>query len=304
MSDGVPAPGLPSGLAGRPLAPRDARVVFELIAATQRDEIGHVDIEEADIVADWQRPSHDLGARSWGVFDGPRLVGYAEVLGDDRGDAAVHPDHRGRGLGTQLARWMQETARAEGMELVGMTVPQGSPGDRLLAALGYHVRWTSWVLELPQGRSIPERTLPAGWEVRTARTDEHRTVWTIVEDAFGEWAARRRESWEDFSAEVMQRPGFEPWHVRVVTDPEGEVAGAVVVLLAGDCAYVDKLAVRRDLRHRGLAQALLVDAFATARGRGATRSELSTDSRTGALGLYERVGMVVSSTWLHRAIAL
>ena len=50
--------------------------------------------------------------------------------------------------------------------------------------------------------------------------------------------------------------------------------------------------------------ALLADAFANARAHGATRCELSTDSRTGALGLYERVGMVVTGTWVHRAVDL
>jgi len=30
-------------------------------------------------------------------------------------------------------------------------------------------------------------------------------------------------------------------------------------------------------------------------------SELSTDSRTGALGLYEKVGMQVTSVWRHWA---
>jgi hypothetical protein len=49
---------------------------------------------------------------------------------------------------------------------------------------------------------------------------------------------------------------------------------------------------------------MLVDAFAVARAHGATRSGLSTDSRTGALGLYEKVGMVVASNWVNRAIRL
>jgi ribosomal protein S18 acetylase RimI-like enzyme len=66
--------------------------------------------------------------------------------------------------------------------------------------------------------------------------------------------------------------------------------------------YISRLATRRDQRGRGLAQSLLVDAFAEARGRGATRFELSTDSRTGALGLYEKVGMEVTSVWVNRAI--
>ena len=46
-------------------------------------------------------------------------------------------------------------------------------------------------------------------------------------------------------------------------------------------------------------RALLVDAFERARDHGATVSELSTDSRTGALGLYEHVGMQVTQTWRH-----
>ncbi len=70
----------------------------------------------------------------------------------------------------------------------------------------------------------------------------------------------------------------------------------------GDLGYVAKLAVHRDHRGRGLARALLVDSFAVAREYGASRSELSTDSRTGALGLYEKVGMEVTSLWRHWAI--
>lgn len=35
---------------------------------------------------------------------------------------------------------------------------------------------------------------------------------------------------------------------------------------------------------------------------GATRAQLSTDSRTGALGLYEKVGMQVLDTWRYLSI--
>ena len=79
------------------------------------------------------------------------------------------------------------------------------------------------------------------------------------------------------------------------------VVGASVVQMGPDTGYIARLAVRRDRRGLGLARALLVDSFAAARAHGATRSELSTDSRTGALGLYEKVGMEVTSTWVHLA---
>jgi len=94
---------LPADLAERPLAMSDAHGVYLVMAASEAHDVGQVEIAEADIVADWQRPSYDLAASTVGVFDGERLVGYAEYMGDARGDASVHPDYRGRGIGSALA---------------------------------------------------------------------------------------------------------------------------------------------------------------------------------------------------------
>jgi GNAT superfamily N-acetyltransferase len=185
-----------------------------------------------------------------------------------------------------------------------MPVPQGSPGDVLLEGLGYHVRWTSWVLELPEGANIPARPLPDGYAVREARPEEYEAVWTVQEDAFLEWSVRERETFAQWEASVTLRPGFEPWNLRVVTDPAGGVVALALIQLNDQCGFIARLATRKDQRGRGLAQALLVDAFAVAAEHGATRSELSTDSRTGALSLYEKVGMKVTSTWVNRAIGL
>jgi len=301
---------LPEGVTSRPLNDGDARAVYEVMAAQELEDIGMVEIEEADIVGDWARPSFDVSTSTVGVFDDEELVGYAEVSGADRGDAAVHPAYRGRGIGTALADWMQERARATGASVIGMPVPEGSPGDRLLADLGYEVRWTSWVLQLPAGASIVERPLPEGYAVREADPSEYHAIHDVLEDAFLEWSVRERDSFEDFSAVVMGRPGFEPWQLRVVTDTAGEVVGvaSVTIFLPEDDrateAFISRLAVRRDQRHRGLAQALMVDAFAVARAHGAQTCALSTDSRTGALGLYEKVGMKVTSVWVNRAIHL
>jgi GNAT superfamily N-acetyltransferase len=288
----------------RPLTLEDANAVFQLIAAQQIDDIGEAVIDEADIVSDWQRPSHDLAESTVGVFDGNRLVGYAELSSADRGDAAVEPAYRGRGIGTFLEAWLQDRARARGSTVVGTPVPQGSHGDRFLESLGYRVRWTSWVLAMPDDRVIEEGDLPSGYSIRVATEQDYRAVWEVVEDAFLEWSDRQRQSYEDFAAQVMQRPGFEPWHVRVVTDSQGVVVGAACLVMSDDVGFVEKLAVHRDHRHQGLARALLADAFSEARAHGASRSELSTDSRTGALDLYEKVGMEVTSVWVNRAIDL
>ncbi|MEP9363094.1 GNAT family N-acetyltransferase [Nocardioides sp. CN2-186] len=300
----MPDMSLPAGLTSRPLVMSDARAVFEVMAAQEDHDTGEIAIEEADIVGDWQRPSYDVSAGTIGVFDGDRLVAYAELMGGSRGDAAVHPDHRGRGIGTALAGWMQQRTRDAGGTEIGMPVPQGSAGDRLLDALGYRVRWESWVLHLPEGASVPERELPAGYRLREATPDDYPACWTVLEDAFLEWSDREREPYDDFLARTVQRPGFEPWHLRLVTDPAGEVVAVTVVFLFGTEGYVDRLATRSDQRGRGIAQAMLVDAFEVAAAHGATSSGLNTDSRTGALGLYEKVGMRVRQTWVNRAITV
>ncbi|KQZ76076.1 GNAT family N-acetyltransferase [Nocardioides sp. Root151] len=293
-----------AGLTTRPLALDDAAAVTALMAAEELADIGEVAIEEADIVSDWQRPSFDLAASTIGVLDGDRLIGYGERSLGSRADAAVDPAYHGRGIGTFIAEWLEEHARRAGAPLLGMPVPQGSPGDRLLEARGYRVRWTSWGLELPPGKAIEPRPLPEGFTLREARADEARCVWTVVEDAFLEWSVRERDPFEDFAAKVMERPGFQPWNLRVVADEADAVVGVSFVIDGEYGAFIEKLAVRKDLRGRGLAQALLSDSFTVAREHGATRSELSTDSRTGALGLYEKVGMEVTSTWVNRALDL
>jgi mycothiol synthase len=67
--------------------------------------------------------------------------------------------------------------------------------------------------------------------------------------------------------------------------------GACVVHDSETTAWVHQLAVREDHRGHGIGQELLARAFEAGRARGLPVVELSTDTRTGALGLYERLGM-------------
>jgi GNAT superfamily N-acetyltransferase len=72
-----------------------------------------------------------------------------------------------------------------------------------------------------------------------------------------------------------------------------------MVLVDDDEPFVDQLAVAREHRGRGLARALLQRAFAIGWSHGRRSCVLATDTRTGALGLYEHVGMRPRGTYLH-----
>jgi mycothiol synthase len=75
-------------------------------------------------------------------------------------------------------------------------------------------------------------------------------------------------------------------------------------LLKDSEIWIDTLAVRRDVRTRGIARALLAAAFLRSFELGYATTGKSTDSRTGALTLYEKHGMTVRERYTHYALDL
>src|SRR4051794_19358510 len=145
---------LPDGLTSRVLTHDDAQAVYEVMAAQEQVDVGKVEIEPADIVSDWSRPSWDIATSTIGVLDGARLVAYAELSGQDRGACGVHPDYRRRGIGTALAGWLEETVRRQGGSEYGAPVPQGSAGGVLLGKLGHPIPPARWGLQMAQGGGV------------------------------------------------------------------------------------------------------------------------------------------------------
>lgn len=299
---GLPAE-LPAELQTRPLNMDDSAAVATLIGLEEIVALGRAEVTTADIVAGWQRPGFEVASGTIGIFDSERLIGYAEYSGADRCDVAVDPAHHHRGIGRAMAGWVREQARAAGAARVGMQIPRGSAADQFLQRHGYEVRRIAWDLELPAHVRLDE-DLPDGYLIRTATSDDYDRVWNLLEDAFTEWSDRPKWSLGDFLAQTVQRPGFAPDHLRVATDPRGRLVGAAYAVLDAGAGEVDRLAVHPAYRRQGLARALLADTFGVLRAQGATRCTLSTDSRTGALPLYEHLGMIITSTWVNRSIEL
>ena len=131
----------------------------------------------------------------------------------------------------------------------GCRCPEGSAGDRLLAALGYEVRWTSWVLQLPEGAAVVERPLPQGYAVREADPAEYpRRPGRCRRTPSSSGPCVTGETYEDFGGRAAGRPGFEPWMLRVVTDETGAVVGVATASQlddAGRPAFIPRLAVRQ-----------------------------------------------------------
>lgn len=289
---------LPGGLTSRPFEPKDLDAVYALAAAYDLDMLGEFHVGKADIEGFWNIPNFDIAADSMGIFDGSVLAACAEIQMGKYLDVCVHPDYRGRGLGSLLAAWSEDQLRKGGAAKAFQSAPVAdSAALAIFAARGYDKASTSWVLAFPADVTIPQRELPEGYAVRPFNPGvEERMVYEVVQVAFGEWPERARTPFEDWKVLIFDRKGFHPDKLLVATYAD-EVIGVCSVIDGDRAGWIQNLAVDKAHRNRGIAQVLLAKAFEGTRSRGLDRAELGTDSRSGALGLYEKLCMRVTQSY-------
>ena len=301
----TPPPGLPAGLVARAPLFSEAAEVTAVVAACEAVDVGLAEIDVEDVRSDWRRASFDLEADAVVVLSGDRVVAQAEVFRGWRAEANVHPDLWGRGVGSWLLGWTEERATAAGSARVGQTLSDTDlRAVGLVRAAGYEPRHTAWVLRI-ENTSPPARPrLPRGTRIRDfASGQDDQVVFRLIDEAFNEWPDREPSTFGDWAAKTICLPGFEPWHLPVAV-LDGEIVGAAHLITYDDEGWIGQLAVQRQARGRGIARALLQHSFGAFFARGKHTCGLSTDSRTGALGLYERAGMRVTRSYTHYAKAL
>jgi mycothiol synthase len=283
----------------RPTA-ADLPAALEVARAAEIAVLGYSDWTEEELTEDWERA--DLERDVWLVELDGRLAGYAIVYerrgGQVVSDGYVHPELRNRGVGSELLRLLEDSARAEGAQLLhNATIVGGDPcAPNLYAARGYTPVRFFWrmVVELDAEPTVPH--VP-GIELRRPRhPDETRRVHEAIELAFADHWNHRPRSFDEWAGHHVERAGFDPtlWWVALDGD---EIAGAAVCAWKrfGDWGWVSLLGVRPEWRRRGIAEALLQAAFAEFFRRGERTVALGVDSQsaTGATRLYEKVGMSV-----------
>lgn len=291
---------LPPGFTARPVSTEDLDAVITLVRACEAHDSGMAELDREDLVADWSLPVMDLPTMTLAVFEGDAMVAEAEVV-KHRSEVSIHPEHRGRGIGTALLPWVDEVARAQGSYARQVVNDRLTDAADFLIRHGYTDTFTSWILAIPLGDDLAPPVLPDGITFRDYRPGaDDAEIHRLVEDAFGEWELRDPTAFEDWATLTIRRESFEPWHMILAAGEATEelVGMAYLIDYAGhEEGWIQQLATKATHRHRGIARALLHRAFAIYRDRGKTVAELNTDSRTGALCLYEKVGMTVRSSY-------
>jgi mycothiol synthase len=236
------------------------------------------------------RAAWDYG-RAWVALDGDdEVVGYA-TLEDGYVEVWPHPDHRGGAVaGALLDAVTRQGGRLE-------TIVPAAADDlvALYALRGW--RRTREVLRMQMDVSAqgPAPAWPEGVSARAYTDADAAAVHELLVAAFAENAEEvppfaRWHPW------MTQDPGFDAG-VWFLAEAGAELAGACLCWREG---WVKDMAVRPSWRGRGLGEALLRAAFAEFHRRGVETVGLKVDADnpTGAVRLYERVGMTRDRTYV------
>jgi GNAT superfamily N-acetyltransferase len=290
---------LPAALTWRFGTPDDAGAILELVALAEEHHDGVAEVDASDVAMDLRRVGFDVTRDLVLVFDGETPVAWADVH-RGRAEVDVRPSHLGRGIGTALLGWTEERARELGSETVVQPVTDHDAEARaLFLANGYTTTGTSWILEIAFDGPPPAHPAPPGIEIRAYDPDrDAHPAHELIEEAFSEWDDRISNTFEEWAAFIRDHEAFAPAFSRLAFD-DGRLVGTTLSFDYPDIdeGWIQQVATRATHRHRGIARALLSETFRAFYDSGKPRCGLSTDSRTGALALYERVGMHVRRSY-------
>ncbi|MFI5707733.1 GNAT family N-acetyltransferase [Kribbella sp. NPDC051620] len=276
-------PVMPAGFDCRPATTDDAEAIARLTGIA-------VDEVEASL----ERPGLDASVDSLVVLDPARSVAAWAWVRGRRSQVDVGDKYRGLGLGSGLVEWVERRAIESGTDRVAQTVDdEDHAGTALLRARGYEVIATNWKLTKPVDEEPAPPELPAGITIRPFSGEAAQAAYQVIQDAFDDWQPRRW-GFDEWARMTIERTTFAA-ELSSVAFAGDELVGAAICLALPDSAagYVEHVAVRADQRGKGIARALIAQASLDFYRQGRPDLVLWTHSGTGALAMYERLGMAV-----------
>lgn len=249
----------------------------------------------------------DLDRDAWVAEDGSGEVvagGFVRVRYPTRlrSRAAVLPGHRGRGLGGELLRRIEERARELAAEAppgeevwLGQDVAPANDGARaLLERNGFTRTRHFWKMAIDLDAELPAPEWPEGIRLVPFDLAQAREAFDASEEAFLDHWGHKPHDYDEWRAWMIERESFDP-SLWLIAREGSEIAGFSFNYAAPQEGWIGVLGVRRPWRRRGLGRALLLESFRELRALGLPRAALGVDAEnpTGATRLYESAGMRV-----------
>jgi GNAT superfamily N-acetyltransferase len=284
------------------MGPDDLRVVSDLVIACDTDVSGYSEFSVDDMRMLSRLPRVELDKDSWIVRADDEAVAAAFLWDAEPNEVfksfgVVRLPHQGRGLGDALMSMIEDRARERAVDnailrtYIDINEPQAA---RLAEQRSFRFVRRHWSMlvdfDEPPAPGIP----PEGITIKRGADQERDLplVHSLVNETFAEHWGFVQRTFEEFAEGFVLREDNDPSLWFFAYDGDEPVA-ILLGQLAGGMGWVADLGVRKMWRKRGLGEALLRMAFAEFYERGFKRVGLGVDTgnETGAVRLYERVGM-------------
>ena len=303
------------GLRLRPVQWSDLESVTQLVYdVCEADGDTTVAVTAEEMKHEWETPGFQLERDAFLVetVDG-RVVGFEEFSNTHKHavlhtDGYVHPEFKGRGIGTSLLRAVEQRASEEmalaapdvRVSLRSTTDNKDLEGHTLHRNEGYQPLRYHWRMEIVLNDPPIEPDLPEGIELRPFVRGEHDVaVWQAQNESFRDHWGSHDVTFEEWQRSRFGDPEFDPSLWKIAWDGE-QVAGISLNRYRMGIGWIRTLGVRRPWRKRGLGEALLLHSFAEFYRRGTRTIGLGVDAQnpTGATRLYQKVGMYAASEFI------
>ena len=298
----------PAGYSVRPSTREDIDTIARLIQTIDRHDEGIVEPVRGHLEDDWANPLFHAEQDTLVVStESGGLAAYANAWGIEPSASVeawinIHPDHRGRGLGTWLVGWAEARSRRylsrPGTSTLLRPSVSSEEGRAFLQRLGYRHARTFWHMSRRLDGSERAGWPPDGVTIRTYRDGDGPTLHRVLEAAFeGHFGSESMvyDAWE----EATLRAPSSDLSLVFLAERGGQLIGALTTATDEEEPWVAELGVLEAHRGTGVGGALLRRAFAELAARGWTIVKLNVDgeNRSGATRLYESAGMTRGRSW-------
>ncbi|GHO42979.1 GNAT family N-acetyltransferase [Ktedonospora formicarum] len=313
---------IPQGMKLRPATFDDITAIGMLYVERDKalgiEPVEPLSSREDELRHDFAAPSFDLQIDTRvALNEHGELIGYATTDHQQHVhtwlNMVMRMDYQDSAIEQVLLNWGEVRARehialaADGLRVIQRTWVDAryTARQRLLERHGFQLTRRFYRMKIELEEPLTQPIWPSDIHVQTFQPGMERAVFEADEDIFRDHWGFVGDDYDEWAHHALNPQTFDPSLWFLAMDGE-QIAG--IALCAKETAqegeyegWVHSLGVRRAWRRKGLAQALLHEAFNAFYQRGLPDVLLGVDatSLTGATRLYEKVGMHAIKEFLN-----